>query len=248
MARRTLPARPVAARAARPVKRQADIVGRVYEAIHHKAVHYELRPGEHVNELALARELEVSRTPIREALNRLVSESLMTFVPNKGFYRVPIDIEAVRSLFEVRSGLEAMALRLACTRASEPAIDALEAYWRGIKAISRKLTIAEIVEHDERFHERLVALAENPELTRLVKDTNARIRFMRLVAMEFRNYRQITFEDHLAIVESLRRRDMSECVARLEKHIAITLDDLQRITKETIARIYMRKPAAAVVA
>ena len=228
------------------MKRQADIVGRVYKAIHHKAVHFELRPGEHVNELALARELKVSRTPVREALNRLVSDSLMTFVPNKGFYRVPIDIGAVRSLFEVRSGLEAMATRLACARASDTAIDAIEAYWRSVKSISRKLTVSEIVQHDEDFHERLVALAENPELTRLVKEINARIRFMRLVAMEFRNYRQITFEDHLAIVGSLRKRDAGAALARLEQHIAITLDDIERITKETIARIYLKKPAAVV--
>jgi DNA-binding GntR family transcriptional regulator len=232
--------------AVKRLKRQADIVGRVYEALHHKAVHFELRPGEHVNELQLAGELEVSRTPVREALNRLVSDGLMTFVPNKGFFRVPIDIGAVRSLFEVRSGLESMALRLACARASDAAIDEIEAYWRGIKAISRKLTIAEIVQHDEAFHERLVALADNPELTRLVKETNARIRFMRLVAMEFRNYRQITFEDHLAIVESLRKRDVAGALARLERHIAITLDDIERITKETIARIYLKKPAEVV--
>lgn len=237
-----------AVRPARPARRQADIVGRVYEAIHHKAVHFELRPGEHVNEQALARELKVSRTPVREALNRLVSDSLMTFVPNKGFFRVPIDIAAVRSLFEVRDGLEAMAMRLACARASDAAIDEIERYWRGIKAIGRKLAIAEIVEHDERFHERLVALADNPELTRMIREINARIRFMRLVAMEFRNYRQITFEDHLAIVESLRRRDAAEAVARLEKHIAVTLDDIERITKETIARIYLKYPSATVPA
>lgn len=231
---------------ARAGRRQADIVGRVYEALHHKAVHFELRPGEHVNELALARELKVSRTPVREALNRLVSDSLMTFVPNKGFYRVPFDIGTVRSLFEVRSGLEMLALRLACTRASDAAIDALEEYWRGIKSISRKLRIPEIVQRDEAFHERLVALADNPELTRLVRETNARIRFMRLVAMEFRNYRQITFEDHLAIVESMRKRDTAGALARLERHIAVTLDDIERITKETIARIYLKKPAEVV--
>jgi len=151
----------------------------------------------------------------------------------------------VRSLFEVRSGLEAMAVRLACARASAAAIDSLAAYWSGIKAIARKLSIAEIVQHDESFHERLVALADNPELTRLVKETNARIRFMRLVAMEFRNYRRITFVDHLAIVEALRRRDPAARLTRLERHIAVTLDDIEKITKETIARIYMRKAESA---
>ena len=225
-----------------PLKRQADVAGRVYDAIHHKAIHFHLLPGQHVNELALAKELNVSRTPIREALNRLASESLMSFVPNKGFYTRSIDIDSIHSLFEVRNGLETMAVRLACERAPIEAIDALATYWRGIKAISKKLTVPEIVQHDEAFHERLVELARNPELTRLVKETNARIHFMRVVAMDSRFYRQITFEDHLAIIEALRRRDTTECLRRVEKHIAFTRNDIEKIAKETIARIYLRKP------
>lgn len=230
----------------RPLKRQADVVGRVYDAIHHKAIHFLLLPGQHVNELALAKELNVSRTPIREALNRLASENLMTFVPNKGFYTRPIDIDSIHSLFEVRNGLETMAVRLACERAPIESIEALAVYWRGIKAISKKLTVPEIVLHDEAFHERLVELARNPELTRLVKETNARIHFMRVVAMDSRFYRQITFEDHLGIIEALRRRDVAECLRRIEKHIAFTRDDIEKITKETVARIYLRKPVSDV--
>lgn len=216
-------------------------VDRVHRIVQQRAIHYELRPGEHINEAALASELKVSRTPVREALNRLVSEGLITFVPNKGFYARPFDIANVRDLFEARSEIEATAVRLACKRAEDAAIDALAAFWAGIKARSGALSIGEIAAHDEAFHERLVALSGNEELVRIIKDINARIRFLRVVAMEFPHYRRITFDEHHAILAQIRKRQPVEGARKIERHIALTLDDVERIAKEGLARIYMRR-------
>lgn len=220
---------------------ESDTVGRIHGIVRQRAIHYDLKPGEHINELALARELNVSRTPVREALNRLVSEGLIRFVPNKGFYARSFDIAAVRHLFEARSEIEATSVRLACRRADDAAIDALAAAWSAVKARSRALSIAEIAAEDEAFHERLVALAGNDELVRIVKDINARIRFVRLVAMEFPHYRRITFDEHLGILAAIKKRSPDRGARLIEKHIALTLDDVERIAKESLARIYMRR-------
>ena len=107
--------------------RPADTGARVYEILREKAITYSLRPGAHVNEAALAAELKVSRTPVRAALNRMASEGLMTVIPNRGFFRQPLDIDAVRSLFEVRMAMEVLSVRLFCERASSQDIDALRA-------------------------------------------------------------------------------------------------------------------------
>ena len=112
--------------------RPADTGARVYEILREKAITYNLRPGAHVNEAALAAELNVSRTPVRAALNRLASEGLMTVVPNKGFFRQPLDIDAVRSLFEVRMAMEILSVRLFCERASSEDIQTLRDDWSAI--------------------------------------------------------------------------------------------------------------------
>ncbi|MEZ5873062.1 MAG: GntR family transcriptional regulator [Nitratireductor sp.] len=57
----------------------------LYGALKRMAVDFRIRPGERINEVALARELDASRTPLREALNRLVAEQLIEFQPGKGF-------------------------------------------------------------------------------------------------------------------------------------------------------------------
>src|SRR5690606_31139082 len=89
-----------------PAPRAADSVNRVYAAIRRMAVNFEFRPEQRINEVELAAALNVSRTPVREALNRLVIEGLITLVPNKGFYCRPFDAEQIMSLFEVRTALE----------------------------------------------------------------------------------------------------------------------------------------------
>jgi DNA-binding GntR family transcriptional regulator len=221
-------------------KRRAVSVPRVHGALRELATRFELRPGEHVNEMALARRLGVSRTPVREALNRLVSEGLIDFVPNKGFYARPLDIDAIRHRFELRHGLEEYGVRLACRRASDADIAALREWWRAVKAGRDVLPLARVAALDEEFHERLMALAGNPEMARALRDCNARLAFVRAVAMENPRYRRITFVEHLEILAALARREEARAAELMARHIGITLDDVEHIAKESIARIFMR--------
>lgn len=219
--------------------RTAGTGSRVYEVLRSKATDYELRPGEHVNEVALAAELNVSRTPVREALNRLVAEGLMTVVPNKGFFRQPLDIDLIRSLFEVRGAVEALSVRLFCERASAEDLDQLLAQWSAVKAISTTLSPAGIVEHDEAFHCAIARGTGNLEVERLIGDLNSRIRFVRQVAMERPTNHGITFVGHDAILKALVDRDGDTAAILMGHHIAITLDDVTRIVKESVVRIYL---------
>ena len=67
-------------------------VDRVYLELRCMAIDFRLLPGERLNEAVLARQLGVSRTPLRQALNRLSSEGFFTFLANNGFYRKAIDV------------------------------------------------------------------------------------------------------------------------------------------------------------
>ena len=96
--------------------RSAD---RVYEQVKAMAVAYRLRPSERINEVELARQLGVSRTPLREALNRLAAEGFLVATANRGYTMMPLDPQRVLTLYEYRAILEVGALRLACERASD---------------------------------------------------------------------------------------------------------------------------------
>ncbi len=231
--------------AARPKARTADTGLRVYEMLRQQAIEYGFRPGERVNEVQLASELKVSRTPIRSALNRLVSEGLLTLVPNKGFYRQPIDIEAIRSLFELRGAVETMSVRLFCERASEEEIASLETRWQEFLANRANMEARQIVEHDEAFHEAIADGSRNTEAVRLLRDINSRIRFLRVVALERENCKTVTSVEHGQILSEIKARNTEEAVALMSRHINLMLGDVTEIAREAVVRIYLGEDAMA---
>lgn len=228
-----------------PKQRAADTGTRVYEALRQQAINYHFRPGERVNEARLAGELNVSRTPVRSALNRLVSEGLLTLVPNKGFYRQPIDIETIRSLFELRAAVEAMSVRLFCERTADADICALEEQWTGFLANRSAMGARQVVEHDERFHEAIAAGSRNSEALRLLRDINSRIRFLRVIALERDKFKTVTSVEHGHILAEIRRRNTTQAVALMSRHINLMLDDVTEIAREAVVRIFLGEDSPA---
>src|ERR1700739_4201147 len=103
-------------------------VDRVYNEIRRMAMNCRFLTGERLNEAVLAKELGVSRTPLREALNRLTAEGFLTFSANHGFFRKSLDVKEVFDLYEFRMQLEISAIKLAVERATEEKLDELEAF------------------------------------------------------------------------------------------------------------------------
>src|SRR5579862_6815448 len=90
-----------------------SVVDRVHHELRSMAMTFRFLPGERLNEAILAKELGVSRTPLREALNRLTAEGFLTFSVNLGFFRKPLEVKEIFDLFEFRLEIEVTAVRLA---------------------------------------------------------------------------------------------------------------------------------------
>ena len=157
--------RPAARPGTRP-RRAADSADRAYRAIRQWIIEFKLRPEERLNELHLAKKLGLSRTPVREALNRLASEGFLVFVPNRGFFCRSLDIADLVGVFEMRSVLERGAFELACKRAPEAGIAALERFWTGAQRNYRRRDTDEMLSLDEAFHRQLAELSGNREIVR----------------------------------------------------------------------------------
>ena len=218
-------------------------VDRVYGQLRSMAIGYEFKPGEKLNEVALARRLEVSRTPLREALNRLVIEGLLRFQPGKGFFCRDLDIHEVYYLYELRKAIETAGARLSLQRAKDDDIRAALAFLEATGPEPGERSVAELVTLDETFHERLLAMSGNVEMLRVLRNVNARIRFVRWIDMKSRD-RHGTQIEHHRILEALLARDEATCIGLLEKHIDRRLDQITSAIREGYAHIYM--PAATV--
>ena len=216
-----------------------SVADRAYREIRELAMMYKLRPGASLNEVELAHRLNVSRTPLREALNRLASEGFFTFEARRGFRSRSFEVRELVDLYELRSELEVFATKLAIQRASDERIGELEAFCRNEGAKRFGADMMAQLDVDELFHERLAALSDNGEAVRMLKNINGRIRFARWVDMDGR-LRQ-TDSEHLQIIESVRQRDEGRCQQLVAGHISRRVDQIREVIKEGFARIFIEE-------
>lgn len=220
-------------------RRQADTVEKAYLQVKEMTVRYEIRPEDRIKEAELAEKLSISRTPLREALNRLVSEGLVRFVPNKGFFCRGIDTKEVFDLYELRAAIECTAVRLGCQRASDEAIDKACRVWTDYADRGEEVDIDALTEADENFHLEISRLSNNAEIVKTLEAINARIRFFRKIDIENRERGGITRKEHNAIIDALRRRDPDMVVECVQDHVRMSAEHAIEVTKEGLARIFL---------
>lgn len=228
----------------RPSRDAVSLAERAYEQLKAMTVTYQFRPGERLAELDLAKRLKVSRTPIREALNRLVTEGFLTFTPNRGFQCRPLDAKEIFDLYEVRRALEAASVRLAVERASDDDLADLARFVKRSRGVPESASVMDLVRLDEEFHERIAVLSGNAELLRILQNINARIRFCRWIDME-NGRRAKTQNEHAHVLDLLVARDAEGCAKAINAHIARRLDQIVEVIREGFARIYMGSYAQA---
>ncbi|MEN8514683.1 GntR family transcriptional regulator [Burkholderia sp. RS02] len=219
-------------------RRAGLTVNEIYEQLKQMAVVYTIRPGERVNELELAERFDVSRTPIREALNRLVAENLLVFVPNRGFFIRQLEGKDVFDLFELRRSIESTAVMLACERASDNDIKTLRRFWRQVMKSAPRMPSSELVLKDELFHLELAALSGNAEIGRVLQGINARIHYVRWVDVDQR--RDAAFTEHLEILDALAARDTERCVALTDTHIRWRMEEITRVVAASVVKLYAK--------
>lgn len=209
----------------------------LYVRLKDMAVDFRFRPGERLNEVALAQALDASRTPLREALNRLVAEQLIDFVPGRGFFCRALDPRSVFDLYELREVIEIAAVRRAVERASDAEIGALRAalYAEGLDVDG--LTIREMTALDEAFHVGIARLAGNGELVHQLERLNERIRFIRWVDMAASTDR--TKGEHREIMAAIESRDGELAAAVMRVHIARRMDQIVAAVREGYSNIYV---------
>jgi DNA-binding GntR family transcriptional regulator len=230
----------------RPRRRAADSAERAYQVIRQQLIEFKMRPDERINEVHFAQMLDLSRTPVREALNRLASEGFVISEPNKGYYFRGLNIDDLVHSFEMRSIIETGAFAFACDRAEDADIAKLQTFWEHARRRYERHDTNEILELDEGFHIHLAELAKNPEIVRQLMSINARIRFIRGIQIENGKQDHVRFaEDHTRIVEAISKRDQAKGIELLNSHISITVSDARAILKDALLKIFVSEPNSA---
>lgn len=210
----------------------------IYQQVRAMAAAFDFKPEERINESALSKRLGVSRTPLREALNRLAAEGLLTASEGRGFFCRPLVPEQIVQLYELRLAIEAEAAWRAVDRASDEEVAQLGAFLSSIAPdYHSEASAREIVKLDEEFHLRMTALSKNQELVRTLENINERLRYVRWISM--RQKMDITHAAHQAIFNRLEARDGLACVAQMRGHIEKSLEEAQANVRAAFSEIYV---------
>ncbi|MFT3727794.1 MAG: GntR family transcriptional regulator [Terricaulis sp.] len=184
------------------------------DAVRAMIVDGRLADGARINEVHLARDLGVSRTPLREALSALAAEGALTARPRLGFFVRPLSAEEFAQLYDIRPLLDPEALRLS----GIPSPRELDRLARMNEALGALRGVSAI-EKDDAWHLELVGHCPNLVLLDLIKSIIMRTRRYELALM--RETKEVTraTEDHAAILEALRRGDLAGACAALKHNM-----------------------------
>jgi DNA-binding GntR family transcriptional regulator len=215
----------------------------VFATLRDMAISYQLKPGEKISEIELAQRLGVSRTPVREALTRLVNDGFL-LPATRGYMRRPLDVQESLDLYEARVAVESACLAMALERATDEEIAEATAFLEESRKVPADTPVERLVELDEAFHLRIADMARNAELKRILVNLNERIRFIRWIDMENVG-RDSTQKEHRAILKALKARDAAASDRLLRRHIVLRREQVVEAIQRGLARIYLGADAAS---
>jgi len=190
-----------------------------------------LAPGQHLREVDTAKQLQVSRGPLREAFQRLIQEGLLEAQPARGVSVPLLDSEAIADVYLAREALETAAARILIKAGSQDALrDLRDALTRLREAPSSDW--AELVRCDLHWHGALVRGAGSKRLERMFDTLSAETRLCMLALEPFYPDRQQMVVEHGEIVEAISRRDSELAVQLLDRHMS---DSVRRLSTRSAA-------------
>lgn len=209
------------------MEKDNSLTNQAYEIIRQQIFDFDLFPGQIVSDYLLSKELNMSRTPIRQALMRLENEGLIEEQSGKKNYRIStITTEDIQDLFDFREGIETTAFRLA---------------WRkGISAEQQK-TLQDITDkmritnetgqakehffYDQQFHNELVALSGNKRLIKAHDEILLQLTRMRFLSFLENSLQSKACMKHQAILEAIREQDYEHGLQAVIDHVRSSKDD-----------------------
>lgn len=198
----------------------------VYQMLREAIVDRSLLPGSKINVDEIAKRLDVSRTPVHEALAMLAVDGLVEVRPRRGTFVTEFTVREYVETLDIRRALELLACETACLLASDEDVRALEDLIHGMEAaVQGAPTVAEAARaHDAmnlEFHQRLVAMSGNHRLIDMYGDLRAHMRIARAHVDATAWLERVPTEtrEHLSIVQALKHRDLDAMKAALDSHL-----------------------------
>ncbi len=207
----------------------------VFDVLMNAIMQGQLSPGERLLEVQLADEMGVSRTPVREAIRRLELEGFVVMVPRKGAYVAGLSVDDVESVYEIRTALETLAVRLAAQRMEADDYRQLDELALKMQATWQERNVDQWVALDAHFHELLYKFSRNERLVQMMSNIMEQLSRYRIISLANVEVRQNSLAEHQNLIEALKRRDSEMAAAAAALHIENTKHSLLKMLQTKFA-------------
>ncbi len=197
----------------------------IYEILKDRIIHLHYEPGQVLNEIDLADEFGISRTPIRRVFQMLMSDKLLNIIPRFGAQVAPMDFRKMKSVFEVTRELDAFATRLAVERISQESIGELEEIMERLNNYDIPVDYQKAIDDDEKFHEIIYSSCDNPWLEEI-------LRRLHYQTERLWHYSESYFDEVVIFTETLGKI--------LDSIKTGNVDDAERYTREHIDQFVLK--------
>ena len=178
-----------------------------------------IAPGAKLNERLLCENLNVSRTPLREAIKMLAAEGLVELLPNRGAIAVALTEEDVLNTFEVMAGLEAQSGELAAQRITAAELAEIQALHFEMMAAYTRGDLSNYYRLNALIHSAINAAARNPVLTATYRQVNARLQALRFRSNQDGEKWKAAVQEHEQMIAALQARDAAAMRSVLVTHL-----------------------------
>jgi DNA-binding GntR family transcriptional regulator len=198
---------------------RAALHERVADRLRELLVEGAIAPGAKLNERELSERLDVSRTPLREAIKMLAAEGLVELLPNRGAVAVSLNEQDVLNTFEVMAELEGMSGELAAKRITDSELSEIKALHYEMLAAHTRSDLSAYYRLNSQIHKAINSAAKNPVLLSTYTQVNARLQALRFRSNQDEAKWKRAVREHEQMIDALVKRDGAALRAILVQHL-----------------------------
>lgn len=201
-----------------------SIAEQVYEHLRAAILSGELEQGSRVVEAQIAKNLQISRAPVREAVNRLLQDGLLESKTHFGTSVIRMTMSKIRSLYELRAAIEGLAIREVTRNRKSLDLSPLDSCITVMKRHARKKELDKFVGAELEFHRILCELSGNPYVMKVSDMLNAQIRMALTIDNSYYENLVDAADEHEPVLDAIKKGDAGKARMLIEAHILSSLD------------------------
>lgn len=208
-------------------KKHKVLADGIAEDIKNAIIKGEMKPGERIIESQIAKEMDVSRSPLREAIQKLMKKNLLTIIPYKGIYVNILGKKEIEDIYNLRVILEAYAIEKIIEKKDKKILQILSKKVKNLKDAVKKGQIECLAQKDMEFHHTICLFANNKKLIEIWEGFAEQIEILINLEEKYNKRLEITLREHEELLSLIEQGKIVESQKKIRSHILDSLEFLK---------------------